>query len=247
MKQSFFIYGFHSIQAQFDFNPECIIQVFVRASRNDKRLHTLIEQFKEHDINISKVSKKRLEKLSKNQSNQGIVAEILVLSYHNESEFIEYIATIKKPSIILVLDSVQDPRNLGACLRSANAALVDCVVINKNRSASVNELVYKVSAGALNMLKFFIISNLVRVIKAIQKQDIWVIGLDVDSKQSFYSINLKTSVAIVLGAEQQGMRPLTKTSCDQLATIPMLGSVGSLNVAVATGIVLFEINRQRLQ
>jgi len=155
------------------------------------------------------------------------------------------ISKLDHPSLILILDSIQDPRNLGACLRSANAAGVDCVVINKDGSAPVNALVHKTSAGALNQLKVFSVTNLSRSIKALQKQDIWIIGLDGSTDQSFYQIDLSSSIAIVMGTEGSGLRRLTKQSCDQLAMIPMKGNVESLNVSVATGIALFETSRQR--
>ena len=148
-------------------------------------------------------------------------------------------------SLILILDSIQDPRNLGACLRSANAAGVDCVVINKDGSAPINALVHKTSAGALNQLKIFSVTNLSRTIKALKEHNIWVVGLDGATDQSIYQIDLTTPTAIIMGAEGSGLRSLTKKSCDQLAMIPMQGNVESLNVSVATGIALFEASRQR--
>jgi 23S rRNA (guanosine2251-2'-O)-methyltransferase len=144
-----------------------------------------------------------------------------------------------------MLDSIQDPRNLGACLRSANAAGVDCVVINKDSSAPINAVVHKTSAGAINQLKIFQVTNLVRTIKSLQAQELWVIGLDGDVTTSIYDINFIDSTVIVIGTEGKGLRQLTKKTCDQLVTIPMIGNVESLNVSVATGIALFESRRQR--
>ena len=143
-----------------------------------------------------------------------------------------------------MLDSIQDPRNLGACLRSANAAGVDCVVINKDGSAPVNSVVYKTSAGAINQLKIFQVTNLVRAIKALQSKELWVVGLDASLKNSIYDINLIDPIVIVMGAEGKGLRQLIKKSCDYLVRIPMTGNVESLNVSVATGIALFESRRQ---
>ena len=164
----------------------------------------------------------------------------------NQNELIEFVSRLETTPLILILDSIQDPRNLGACLRSANAAGVDCVVINKDGSAPINALVYKTSAGALNQLKIFQVTNLARTIKALQKENIWVVGLDGSTNTSIYQIDLKTPTALIMGAEGSGLRKLTKQSCDQLAFIPMQGNVESLNVSVATGISLFEASRQRL-
>ena len=147
--------------------------------------------------------------------------------------------------LILVLDSIQDPRNLGACLRSANAAGVNYVVINKDGSAPINALVHKASAGAINSLKIFHVTNLSRTIIEIQKRGIWVIGLDGSSKSTIYDVNLTDATAIVMGAEGKGIRRLIKENCDQIVTIPMSGNIESLNVSVATGIALFESKRQR--
>ena len=144
-----------------------------------------------------------------------------------------------------MLDSVQDPRNLGACLRSANAAGVTHVVVNKDGSAPINSLVHRTSAGALNSLQIFHVTNLSRTIKQIKKRDIWVVGLDGGTQSSLYDVNLKGSIAIVVGSEGKGIRPLIKKTCDQVVSIPMSGNVESLNVSVATAVTLFEIKRQR--
>ncbi len=245
MSKSLFIYGFHTIQAQLDANPQYIVKVFTLDNRQDKRLNTLVKQLNKHHINTSKTSKQQLEKLCNTQTHQGIVAEILLPKLPNQDELINYISQLKHSSLILILDSIQDPRNLGACLRSANAAGVDCVVINKDGSAPINALVHKTSAGALNQLKIFQVTNLSRTIKALQKQNIWIIGLDGNTQHSLYQIDFTSSSAVVMGAEGSGLRSLTKKSCDQLAMIPMHGNVESLNVSVATGITLFEASRQR--
>ena len=245
MSKSIIIFGFHSIQAQLDSNPECFIKVFVLNNRNDRRLNDITSQLNSLSIHTQQCLKPQLDKLTKNQTHQGIAAEILLPTLPNQDALIHYVASLEKASLILILDSIQDPRNLGACLRSANAAGVDCVVINKDGSAPINALVHKTSAGALNQLKIFQVTNLSRTIKALKDQNIWVVGLDSATDQSLYQIDLTTSSAIVMGAEGSGLRKLTKQSCDQLAMIPMQGNVESLNVSVATGIALFEASRQR--
>jgi 23S rRNA (guanosine2251-2'-O)-methyltransferase len=247
MSKTIVIFGFHAIQAQLDASPEGFIKVIVLDNRHDKRINNIISQFKQLGIQTTQANKHQLDKLSKNQTHQGIVAEILLPTLPNQDALINYVSKIDNASLILILDSIQDPRNLGACLRSANAAGVDCVVINKDGCAPINALVHKTSAGAFNQLKIFQVTNLARAIKALQQKDIWVVGLDGSSNTSIYQIDLTTPTALIMGAEGKGLRKLTKQSCDQLALIPMQGNVESLNVSVATGISLFEASRQRLK
>lgn len=246
MAKSIFIYGFHAILAQLDSNPQNIIRVYSLENRTDSRLNNLMTQLAQHAIKSVKTSKQQLAKYANTPTHQGIVAEILPATLPNQNALISYLSKFKKPILILILDSIQDPRNLGACLRSANAAGTDCVVINKNNSAPINALVHKTSAGALKQLKLFQVSNLSRTIRALQKQNIWVIGLDGSSKLSLYDSDLTASSAIVIGSEGTGLRQLTQQSCDQLVRIPMQGNVESLNLSVAASITLFEANRQRI-
>lgn len=246
MSKTIVIFGFHAIQAQLDSAPEGFVKVLTLDNRNDKRVAQITSQLNQLDIQTVKSNKQQLDKLTKNQTHQGIAAEILLPTLPNQDELIGFVSRLEAPPLILILDSIQDPRNLGACLRSANAAGVDCVVINKDGSAPINALVHKTSAGALNQLKIFQVTNLARTIKALQKEDVWVVGLDGSTETSIYQIDLKTPTALIMGAEGTGLRKLTKQSCDQLALIPMQGNVESLNVSVATGISLFEASRQRL-
>jgi 23S rRNA (guanosine2251-2'-O)-methyltransferase len=196
-------------------------------------------------ISFSKINKNKLDQLTKGEPHQGIVAEINLPPLLGQEALIEFIAKNSSSPLVLMLDSIEDPRNLGACLRSANAAGVDCVVINKDGSAPINAVVHKTSAGAINTLRIFQVTNLTRTIKALQKNGIWVIGLDGGASITIYDLNLSDATAIVMGAEGKGIRQLIKKTCDQLVSIPMTGSVESLNVSVATGITLFESKRQR--
>ncbi|QKQ24043.1 23S rRNA (guanosine(2251)-2'-O)-methyltransferase RlmB [Candidatus Ruthia endofausta] len=246
MSKPIIITGFHAIQAQLESSPECFIKVFTLNSRCDKRLNTLTSELNNFGISVQQCAKIQLDKLSNHQTHQGVAAEILLPALPNQDELISYVSKLDNAGLILILDSIQDPRNLGACLRSANAAGVDYVVINKDGSAPINALVHKTSAGALNQLKIFQVTNLSRTIKALQQQNIWIIGLDASANTSIYQIDLTTPNAIIMGAEGSGLRRLTKQSCDQLARIPMQGMAESLNVSVATGVILFEVNRQRL-
>ena len=245
MSKSIHIYGFHSIEAQLNSNPECILNVFVQTGRNDSRMSEMTSFLNTQKIYFSKIDKNKLDLLTKGEPHQGIVAEIILPSLPGQEALISFVSKLSSNPLILMLDSIQDPRNLGACLRSANAAGVDCVVINKDGSAPINAVVHKTSAGAVNQLKIFQVTNLVRTIKSLQAQELWVIGLHGDVTTSIYDINFIDPTVIVMGTEGKGLRQLIKKTCDQLATIPMTGNVESLNVSVATGIALFEVRRQR--
>jgi len=245
MSKSIYIYGFHSIEAQLNSNPEYILKLFIHSGRNDGRMSKMTSLLSNLKINFLKIEKNELDRLAKGEPHQGIIAEILLPSLPGQEALIDFITNLPSNPLILMLDSIQDPRNLGACLRSANAAGVDCVVINKDGSAPINSVVYKTSAGAINQLKIFQVTNLVRAIKALQSKGLWVVGLDASLKTSIYDINLIDPIVIVMGAEGKGLRQLIKKSCDYLVRIPMTGNVESLNVSVATGIALFESRRQR--
>ena len=247
MSKSIYIYGFHSIESLLNSNPERVLKVFIQSGRNDGRMSKITSLLSNLKINLLKIDKKELDRLVKGELHQGIIAEILFPSFPGQEALIDFITNLPSKPLILILDSIQDPRNLGACLRSANAAGVDCVVVNKDGSAPINSVVYKTSAGAINQLKIFQVTNLVRTIKALQSKELWVVGLDVDGsvKTSIYDVNLSDPIVIVMGTEGKGLRQLIKKTCDQLAQIPMIGNVKSLNVSVATGIALFEGRRQR--
>ena len=245
MSKSIYIYGFHSIESQLNSNPEYILKLFIQSGRNDARMSKMTSLLNNLKINFLKIDKNKLDRLTKGEPHQGIVAEVILPQLPGQEALISFVTKLSRNPLILMLDSIQDPRNLGACLRSANAAGVDCVVINKDGSAPINAVVHKTSAGAINQLKIFQVTNLVRTIKSLKAQELWVIGLDGDVTTSIYDINFIDPTVIVMGTEGKGLRQLTKKTCDQLVTIPMIGNVESLNVSVATGIVLFESRRQR--
>ena len=245
MSKSINIFGFHSIESILLDNPEQVIKVLIQNGRKDKRIIDLINNLDYQKISYSSTDRANLDKISKGEIHQGVISEIILPQISDEESFYDSIATFDQKPIILILDSVQDPRNLGACLRSANAAGVSHVIINKDGSAPINSLVHRASAGAINNLQIFHVTNLSRTIKEIQKRDIWVVGLDGKTQSSLYNVNLTGSTAIVVGSEGKGIRPLIKKNCDQVVSIPMSGNIESLNVSVATAITLFEIKRQR--
>jgi len=245
MSKSINIFGFHSIESLLNTNPESVLKVFIQIGRKDLRVNNLIEVLSDLNISFSALDKDNLDRIAKGEVHQGIISEVILPPLLAEDALLNSIDNLKEKPLILILDSIQDPRNLGACLRSANAAGVSHVIINKDGSAPINALVHKTSAGAINSLQLFHVTNLSRTIKSIQAKGIWVIGLDGDSPSKIYDVNLSDPTAIVMGAEGKGIRQLIKKTCDQLVTIPMSGNIESLNVSVATGIALFESKRQR--
>ena len=245
MSKSIHIFGFHSIEGLLNTNPESILRVFIQTGRDDIRVRKIVTALTDHKISFLNIDKNKLDSIAKGEPHQGIIAEVILPALPGEDSLIAVIKKIPGNPLVLILDSIQDPRNLGACLRSANASGVDCVVINKDGSSPINAVVHKTSAGAINTLKIFQVTNLTRTIKALQKNGMWVIGLDGGASTTIYDVNLSDATAIVMGAEGKGIRQLIKKNCDQLVSIPMIGSIESLNVSVATGITLFESKRQR--
>ena len=245
MPKSIEIFGFHSIESILKSNPELVLNVLIQNERKDKRINELINTLSSQKISYSFADKVFLDKISKGELHQGVISSVIPPSILNEESFIQSITRFNQNSLILILDSIQDPRNLGACLRSANAAGVSHVIINKDGSAPINSLVHRTSAGAINSLEIFHVTNLSRIIQQIKKRDIWVVGLDGNTESSIYNVNLTGPIAIVVGSEGKGIRSLIKKNCDQIVSIPMAGNIESLNVSVATAIALFESKRQR--
>jgi len=245
MPKSIEIFGFHSIASILKSNPELVLNVLIQKERRDKRINELINTLSSQKISYSFADKVFLDKISKGELHQGVISSVIPPSILNEESFIQSITRFNQNSLILILDSIQDPRNLGACLRSANAAGVSHVIINKDGSAPINSLVHRTSAGAVNNLQIFHVTNLSRTIQQIKKRDIWVVGLDGNTESSIYNVNLTGPIAIVVGSEGKGIRSLIKKNCDQIVSIPMAGNIESLNVSVATAIALFESKRQR--
>ena len=245
MSKSINLFGFHSIESLLITNPESIIKVSIQSNRKDKRAAELINTLTRQKIPFLTSDRNDLDRIAKGEIHQGVISEVILPPLMNEESLLNSISGNSTKPLILILDSIQDPRNLGACLRSANAAGVEHVVINKDGSAPINALVHKTSAGAINTLRIYHVTNLSRTIKDLQKRGLWVIGLDGNSQSTIYDVNLTDATGIVMGSEGKGIRQLIKKTCDQIVTIPMSGNIESLNVSVATGIALFESKRQR--
>jgi 23S rRNA (guanosine2251-2'-O)-methyltransferase len=238
------VYGLHPVMALLT-HRRPVRQLWVLDSRHDARLDELLTKAAALGIPVQPVARDKLDKLTGDGRHQGVVAEAGAAQAGDEHDLEACLAALTSPAFVLVLDGVQDPHNLGACLRSANAAGVHAVVVPKDRAAELTPVVRKAAAGAAEMTPFFQVTNLARTLRWLKQQNIWLVGLAGEAKDSIYGMDFKGPLALVLGAEGSGLRRLSKAECDFLACIPMQGTVESLNVSVAAGIVLFEALRQR--
>lgn len=239
------IFGIHSIQAALDTTPESIITLHIcNKKSSDRLLVALQKQAKANDISIQITSNQSLDKISNKARHQGIVAQTKKINTGDEKSLIRHLSNIKNP-LVLVLDNVVDPRNFGACIRSAAACGVDALVFPSHSASPLTPLVHHTSAGTSFYLPLFEVSNLARSLDLLKKINIWCYGLSADSKQTLYQTDLTGGVAIVMGAEGSGLKQRTQSLCDFMINIPMHNKVESLNVSVASAVSLFEANRQR--
>lgn len=244
-----FIFGFHAITALLKSHPKRICQLYRQAGREDQRIQEILQLANFYHIPIQSLSKHQCDECSNGGVHQGVLAEIKISKQLSERDLFillrQQLQNETKPPFLLILDEIQDPHNLGACLRSANAAGVDAVIIPQDRSVSMTPSVRKIAAGAAEMTALFTVTNLATTLEKLKKAGVWCYGLDQSATQLIYDTALTGPLALVLGAEGKGLRRLTKERCDGLIAIPMAGSVSSLNVSVAAGICLFEAVRQR--
>ena len=238
------VYGIHSIGSIINNEPERILELFVLKGRDDERMSNVINQSRRHRISIQFCNRNTLDNKSQGEQHQGIVAIVKPARVLTESDLDSIIANSSSP-FLLILDGVTDPHNLGACLRTADAAGVDAVIVPKDKSASLTPTVRKVACGAAETMPLIQVTNLARTLTEIQQAGVWVVGTAGEAEGSVYASDLAGPVALVMGAEGKGLRRLTREKCDQLVKLPMAGAVSSLNVSVATGICLYEIVRQR--
>jgi len=234
------IFGFHSAESRISRAPESIIEAFVDDKRRDARVQKLLQDLDASQIPYQLSSKRALGNLVEG-NHQGVVLKTRVAAQKPEKALYELLDSIERPPFILVLDQITDPHNLGACLRTADGAGVDAVILPKDGACPINETVRRVASGAAETVNAFYVTNLVRTLKEIQKRGVWVIGLADAASENIQQADIHRPVAFVLGAEGKGMRKLTQENCDQLVSIPMHGSVSSLNVSVATGVVLYAL------
>ena len=226
--------------------PQRIIRLAILQERHDQKMQAIIELVTEHPIPVAFVARSELDQMTHQANHQGIVAFCREAKRFTEADLVTLLDNLTGPALLLVLDGIQDPHNLGACLRSADAAGVHAVIIPKDKSVGLTPTVAKVASGAAETVPFIQVTNLARTLRMLQERNIWVFGAAIPAEKTLYQADLRGSVALVLGAEGTGLRRLTREHCDALLTIPMQGSVSSLNVSVAAGIFLFEAMRQRL-
>ena len=237
------IFGMHAVESVLHNDPANILELWVEVNRNDKRIKQLVDEVKKLGLPIEYIKKKDLENRCDSHKTQGIAARYRGSSSNSGLSLTDL---IKKENVfLLVLDGVQDPHNLGACLRSAEAAGVDAVIVPKDRAVGITPVVRKVACGAAETVPFIQVTNLARTLKELRDEFVWVVGAAGEAESSLYDVKLNGKLALVMGAEEKGMRRLTRENCDQLVKLPMAGQVESLNVSVATGVCLFEAVRQR--
>lgn len=249
------LFGFHALAVRLKTAPQSIIEIYYEPSRRDARMRQFLNKANESGVRLLESDGERLSKMCGGHGHQGVAARVHALEQiHSLDELLENLeaANLALPvaervqPLILVLDGVTDPHNLGACLRVADGAGAHAVIAPKDHAAGINATVAKVASGAAETVPYFMVTNLARTLNELKERNIWIIGTSDAAPGTLYQADLKGPVALVLGAEGDGMRQLTAKTCDQLVSIPMHGAVESLNVSVASGICLYEALRQRL-
>lgn len=237
------LFGFHAVGVRIKTAPGSVLEVYVDPSRRDARMRQFTERAKEAGVRMVDADGPRLSKLCGSHGHQGVAARVEALdTAHSLDDLLDALTT---PALLLVLDGVTDPHNLGACLRVADGAGAHAVIAPKDHAAGINATVAKVASGAAETVPYFMVTNLSRTLAELKERLIWCTGTSDDAPISLYQADLRVPTALVLGAEGDGMRQLTRKSCDQLVHIPMQGAVESLNVSVASGVCLYEALRQR--
>ena len=238
------VFGIHAVESLLERDPARIERLVVMKGRDDKRLQALLQLASEHNIPFSLSPRRELDDLVRGR-HQGIVALVEPSKELNENDLEALLDGLEEPPFLLILDSVTDPHNLGACLRSADAAGVHALITPKDKAAPLNAVARNVASGAADQVPLVRVTNLARTMRSLQDRGIWITGAAGEGESTIYQADFKGSMAIAMGAEGSGLRRLTREHCDQLTKIPMTGSVSSLNVSVATGVFLFEALRQR--
>ena len=240
------LFGFHAVGVRLKTAPQSIVEIYVEPTRRDARMRQFVEKAQEAGVRLIDADGLRLAKLCGSHGHQGVVARVEALvQAHSLDGLLEELEAAQRVPLLLVLDGVTDPHNLGACLRVADGAGAHAVIAPKDHAVGVNATVAKVASGAAETVPYFMVTNLARTLTELKERNIWCIGTSDDAPRTLYQADLKVPVALVLGAEGQGMRQLTRKTCDELVSIPMQGAVESLNVSVASGICLYEALRQR--
>jgi 23S rRNA (guanosine2251-2'-O)-methyltransferase len=241
------LFGFHAVGVRLKTAPQSVIEIYYEPTRRDARMRQFIERAKEAGVRLIEADGLRLSKLAGSHGHQGVAARVeAVVQQRSLDELLDQLEAdgVANP-LLLVLDGVTDPHNLGACLRVADGAGAHAVIAPKDHAVGINATVAKVASGAAETVPYFMVTNLARTLTELKERNIWVIGTSGDADKTLYQVDLKGPVALVLGAEGPGMRQLTRKTCDELVGIPMQGAVESLNVSVASAVCLYEALRQR--
>lgn len=245
MKNTELIFGIHPIKTFLQQAPHKVLELYLQKGRYDSNFREIFELATQEGLSIRELERQKLDNLAPNQIHQGVVARIQQGQSFVEADLARLLDDLTRPAFLLILDGVQDPHNLGACLRSANAAGVQLVIAPQDKSVGLTPAARKTACGAAEVTPFIQVTNLARTIRYLKERGIWLYGTADDAQQNLYQAKLQGAIALVLGAEGKGLRHLTKELCDYIISIPMFGSVSSLNVSVATGICLYEAVRQR--
>ncbi len=244
MAQQEWLYGIHALTSVIEREPERIIELFILKGRDDKSVHDIVNQARRLGVSVQFCQRKVLDSKADGGQHQGVVAKVKPAKVLTEHDLAGMLESRPMP-FLLVLDGVTDPHNLGACIRTADAAGVDAVIVPKDKSATLTPVVRKVACGAADVMPLIQVTNLARTLRDLQDTGVWIVGTAGEAKNDIYQTKMTGPIALVMGAEGKGMRRLTREHCDELIKLPMAGSVSSLNVSVATGICLYEIVRQR--
>jgi 23S rRNA (guanosine2251-2'-O)-methyltransferase len=237
------LYGFHAVGVRLKTAPASVIEVYFDASRRDARMRQFMARAQEAGVRLIEADGARLAKLAGSLGHQGVAARVQALEMARSLD--DLLDGVQGPPLLLVLDGVTDPHNLGACLRVADGAGAHAVIAPKDHAVGINATVAKVASGAAETVPYFMVTNLARTLGELKERSIWIVGTSDDAPRTLYQADFKGPTALVLGAEGAGMRQLTRKTCDELVSIPMCGAVESLNVSVASGICLYEARRQR--
>lgn len=241
-----YVYGLHAISALLNNPHRSVKTLYISQEKQNQRIQELLKRAEQRNIPIEILTTQKMTQRLGDVVHQGIAASAGALRDYDESDLKELLGSCSGPALILILDGITDPHNLGACLRTADAAGVDFVMIPKDKNVGITPAVSKVACGAAESVPLVRVTNLARSMEIIKQEGVWIYGAAGEAEQSVYQLDSKTSMALAMGAEGDGLRRLTREHCDGLFALPMLGSVESLNVSVATGISLYEIRRQRL-
>ena len=239
------VYGLHAVTTLLQRSPEQVVELWVMKGRVDARMQRVLELAQEQQLDVREADKGLMNQKADEGNHQGIIAWRKPVQNKTEKHLPDILESMSGTPLILILDGVTDPHNLGACLRTADAAGVQLVIAPKDKSAPLNATAAKVACGAAEAVPYIQVTNLARTMKDLQERGIWIVGTAGEAERSIYQQDMKGPMALVMGAEGSGMRRLTREHCDYLVNIPMAGEVSSVNVSVATGICLFEAVRQR--